>query len=427
LSPDGRRLAIGEVSSIWMHVRRDGTETGRIYLWDTTTGSLLDKHDAPERTLYQPRVCDGATQLQVLVEKFAHSHAGGPAHFSNWEVSPWDRLELTPIPEFSREGPSGRFIVTSPNGREIEVRTEDGSRRSTFRPGPDGSMVEEMLFLDNHNEIGCTWRRSRTAPGWLAWLDRQLGTSWATRYSVTSGVAIYDQQQQRVVHRSPGQEVVFGGKHAAILSGDRRGSRVEIWDLPMSEHKSCPAWLAGIVAGLLTLFYGLLKNPARLLMCAAALLLVASGCGGGAPPPRARTGVPMNQLKDLENAIVLRTDFSDQAAWEAICAEIRKPLGGFHADVDFVDDRAYAEITKERLLSLFKGSDHPFVIVVDRTAISNAEHPLLVIDLEGGAGRQFRAIPSQIQGIENNLSIANMDFEDFAGAVDKDGVFRGFR
>jgi hypothetical protein len=29
-------------------------------------------------------------------------------------------------------------------------------------------------------------------------------------------------------------------------------------------------------------------------------------------------------------------------------------------------------------------------------------------------------------GIENNLSIANMDFEEFGNAVGKDGIFRGF-
>jgi hypothetical protein len=42
-------------------------------------------------------------------------------------------------------------------------------------------------------------------------------------------------------------------------------------------------------------------------------------------------------------------------------------------------------------------------------------------------GREFRAIPTAVQSIENNLSIANMDFEDFAEAVDEDGVFRGFQ
>jgi hypothetical protein len=28
--------------------------------------------------------------------------------------------------------------------------------------------------------------------------------------------------------------------------------------------------------------------------------------------------------------------------------------------------------------------------------------------------------------VENNLSLANMDFEEFANAVDVDGLFRGF-
>jgi hypothetical protein len=48
------------------------------------------------------------------------------------------------------------------------------------------------------------------------------------------------------------------------------------------------------------------------------------------------------------------------------------------------------------------------------------------MDLCNRRGRTFRAIPSQIQGIENNLSIANMDFYEFADWVDEDGVFRGF-
>jgi hypothetical protein len=50
----------------------------------------------------------------------------------------------------------------------------------------------------------------------------------------------------------------------------------------------------------------------------------------------------------------------------------------------------------------------------------------IVVDLYENSGSEFRAIPSMIQGIENNLSIANMDFEEFANAVDESGVFRGF-
>lgn len=137
----------------------------------------------------------------------------------------------------------------------------------------------------------------------------------------------------------------------------------------------------------------------------------------------------MKQIPETENPLVLRTDFSNQAAWERICGIIQKPVGifRFRANVEFVDDIEFADITKNQLLELIpKDYSHTFIIVVDRTATSLPDHPLLIVDLYEGSGREFRAIPSQIQGIENNLSIANMDFEEFAEAVDESGVFRGF-
>jgi hypothetical protein len=135
----------------------------------------------------------------------------------------------------------------------------------------------------------------------------------------------------------------------------------------------------------------------------------------------------MKQLPKTKNPLVLRTDFSDQAAWEAICATIREPAGDFRAYVEFLDDVGYGGITKAQLLGLVpENYGHSFVIVADRTAISLPDHPLLIVDLYEGSGREFRAIPSQIQGIENNLSIANMGFEEFAESADESGVFRGF-
>ena len=135
----------------------------------------------------------------------------------------------------------------------------------------------------------------------------------------------------------------------------------------------------------------------------------------------------MKQLPETENPLVLRADFSDQAAWGRICAAIREPVGDFHAYVEFVDDVAYRGMTKGQLLRLVpQNYEHSFIILVDRTAISPSEFPLLIVDLYEEPEREFRAIPSQIQGIENNLSISNMDFEEFADSVDEDGVFRGF-
>jgi hypothetical protein len=137
----------------------------------------------------------------------------------------------------------------------------------------------------------------------------------------------------------------------------------------------------------------------------------------------------MEQLRETENPLVLRTDFSNQAAWDAICAKIQKPVGlmRFRAAVEFVDDVQYAAITKDQLLEIVpKEYEHAVIILVDEKAVNHPDYPLLVIDLYDQPGREFRAIPSQIQAIENNLSLANMDFEEFAESTDGSGVFRGF-
>jgi hypothetical protein len=71
-------------------------------------------------------------------------------------------------------------------------------------------------------------------------------------------------------------------------------------------------------------------------------------------------------------------------------------------------------------------SDQGFVIGADDTSMAHVEHPLLVVDLGVEPGREFRAVPAAVQAIENNLSIANVDFAEFAECVDADGVFRSF-
>jgi len=140
----------------------------------------------------------------------------------------------------------------------------------------------------------------------------------------------------------------------------------------------------------------------------------------------------MPQLPMTNGSPVLRTDFSDAATWETICDEIQQPSPeGFEAHVEFIDDRTFDALSKQQLLAAVpKDYPHIFIIIVDRKAISDEEHPLLVVNLYDGlgskVGEQFRALPSEIHAIENNLSIANMDFADFAGAVDGDGIFRGF-
>jgi hypothetical protein len=137
-------------------------------------------------------------------------------------------------------------------------------------------------------------------------------------------------------------------------------------------------------------------------------------------------GFLLRELPKTEEALVLRTDFSDDAAWEELCAAIQAPAGGFRAYVECVSDREFDGLTVEQLVALApRGSGHTFAFMVDRTALTGPEHPILVVDLCDEPGRVFRVIPSEVGGVENNLSIANMDFAEFADAADPDGVFRG--
>ena len=112
----------------------------------------------------------------------------------------------------------------------------------------------------------------------------------------------------------------------------------------------------------------------------------------------------MMLIPKTKDALVGRTDFSNQAAWDAICAMIRAPVDGFLAYVEFLDDGEYRDISKEQLLGLVpEDYNHSFIIIVDRTAISQPDFPLLIVDLYEGSGRAFRAAPAQIQSIENTV------------------------
>lgn len=137
----------------------------------------------------------------------------------------------------------------------------------------------------------------------------------------------------------------------------------------------------------------------------------------------------MKTLPTTSASPLLRTDFTDDAAWNTICKDIKTPgLEGFRAEVEAIDDKAFEGIGVQQILEAVpEGYPHSFIIVANRAAMAPQDRTLLVVNLHGeGAGKHFRAVMSEMWAIENNLSIANMDFADFANAVDRNGVHRGF-
>jgi len=138
----------------------------------------------------------------------------------------------------------------------------------------------------------------------------------------------------------------------------------------------------------------------------------------------------LESAKSSENTLLICTDFQDKVAWDKLVSKVKEPVKpfGFVAYVDFVYDIELSNASIEDIVSRFQESEnHTFLYIADKQTFTHPDNPVLVIDLiEVGKENTFRATPETLQGIENNLSIANMDFSEFAENVDSDGIFRGF-
>jgi hypothetical protein len=142
----------------------------------------------------------------------------------------------------------------------------------------------------------------------------------------------------------------------------------------------------------------------------------------------------------LAGALFVRTDFSDDGAWDQVQEEAQREYGpdGFQAYIEPVSDPAWGGATWESVKAAAPvGEAGPSVLfIADSITLASPEHPILVVDLQDKylsraefpeiADRTpFRCIPPAQWSVENNLSIANLDWEDFAGDTDDDGVYRG--
>ena len=137
----------------------------------------------------------------------------------------------------------------------------------------------------------------------------------------------------------------------------------------------------------------------------------------------------MNDMSTNDATPLIRTDFTDDAAWLKIQKDVSaKNMLGFSANLRFIADQQYNGLTGQELLQRVPGLDqYGCIFVADATAMSSEEHHLLVLDPFDPNGKTFRVIPAQAWAVENNLALANMDYSEFADAADPDGVFRGFK
>ncbi len=133
----------------------------------------------------------------------------------------------------------------------------------------------------------------------------------------------------------------------------------------------------------------------------------------------------MKSLPQTNATLLVRTDFSDEAAWQALHTAVHTPNeDDFLADLHVVDDPAYRDLTTEQVATLIP--DSGLLILADKDAVTGDGMPLLVLRPAYPEDGPLRVIAEELWSIENNISLANMDWESFADSVDEDGVFRGF-
>ncbi len=133
------------------------------------------------------------------------------------------------------------------------------------------------------------------------------------------------------------------------------------------------------------------------------------------------------QPDDL-TSLVLRTDFSDDTAWEVLQVAIDSSDG--YRNATYVSDPAFAGVTVQALVDADAAASDDdkltYIFLADATTLTDDEHRLLAVDLYTEPGRRFRLPPRWYADVSANLTIANMDFAEFADATDGSGTFRGF-
>ncbi|MBU3868286.1 hypothetical protein KN815_30835 [Streptomyces sp. 4503] len=139
---------------------------------------------------------------------------------------------------------------------------------------------------------------------------------------------------------------------------------------------------------------------------------------------------------DFESeALVVRTDYSDEAAWRTVVDLLNQPDdNGFEVRTFLVDDRAFAGASPDDVISAAAAEPALEVVFLADAATMTGDHPLLAVstrgqELEDGdleLDREFRLAPPEVNLMHVNLAIGHMDFWEFAyhAALSADGVLR---
>ncbi|MFD9412428.1 DUF6924 domain-containing protein [Streptomyces sp. NPDC059989] len=145
---------------------------------------------------------------------------------------------------------------------------------------------------------------------------------------------------------------------------------------------------------------------------------------------------------DEFGALIIRTDYQNEEAWQRVLVQVDQPWGDRNFDPVFtlVNDPTWADVTVDRIRELAKSNeDLEAVFVADHVTMESPDHPLLVVNAsdlvdeeyeDSGALTEsvavFRAMPAEIHHVHANLATSNLDFEEFVNWAQQfpDGILR---
>ncbi len=102
------------------------------------------------------------------------------------------------------------------------------------------------------------------------------------------------------------------------------------------------------------------------------------------PTQESRQDRGMPTLPKLDRSLLVRTDFSDDAAWELLANEAqRENHDGFRAYVEPVNDPSFDGASWEAVKAAIPTNDNGAAVlfVADAIALASPDHPILVVDL----------------------------------------------
>ncbi|WP_193752707.1 ribonuclease E inhibitor RraB [Microbacterium testaceum] len=134
----------------------------------------------------------------------------------------------------------------------------------------------------------------------------------------------------------------------------------------------------------------------------------------------------MDSLPRTSDSLLVRTAATPADEWINLVVAVRtENAHGFRAYVQIVDDARWYGATEDDVRSAIPDNDEgaSVLFIADDITLTTEGSPVLVVDLQKGRP-SFRCVAADLWAVDNNLNIANVDWEDFADEADEQGVYR---